>query len=226
MKIDNEFEVGVPVERAWQALTDLEGLAPCMPGAQLTGVEDEVYRGRVKVKVGPVISQFAGTARFVEKDEAAHHAVISAVGKDTRGAGNASATIDARLRAEGARTVVTVSTDLNISGKLAQFGSGMIKEISEKLFTQFIENVEAQLLTPDAEEAEVPVSAAEPEPPAQAEAGAGAQPQAPVPVAVSPQPVQEPLDLMRLAGGSVSRRLIPVAVAVVVVAVVIYLLVR
>lgn len=220
MKIDNEFEVGVPVERAWQALTDLAGLAPCMPGAQLTGVEDEVYRGRVKVKVGPVISQFAGTARFVEKDEAAHHAVISAMGKDTRGAGNASATIDARLRAEGAGTVVTVSTDLNISGKLAQFGSGMIKEISEKLFTQFIENVEAQLLTPDAEEAEAPGPAAEPKPPAQAEA------QAPVPVAVSPQPVQEPLDLMRLAGGSVSRRLIPVAVAAVVVAVVIYLLVR
>lgn len=224
MKIDNEFEVGVPVERAWQALTDLAGLAPCMPGAQLTGVEDEVYRGRVKVKVGPVISQFAGTARFVEKDEAAHHAVISAVGKDTRGAGNASATIDARLRAEGAGTVVTVTTDLNISGKLAQFGSGMIKEISEKLFAQFIENVEAQLLTPDAEEAEVPVPAADPEPAAQAEAQAQAQ--APVPVAVSPQPVQEPLDLMRLAGGSVSRRLIPVAVAAVVVAVVIYLLVR
>jgi len=222
MKIDNEFEVGVPVERAWQALTDLAGLAPCMPGAQLTGVEDEVYRGRVKVKVGPVISQFAGTARFVEKDEAAHHAVISAVGKDTRGAGNASATIDARLRAEGAGTVVTVTTDLNISGKLAQFGSGMIKEISEKLFAQFIENVEAQLLTPDVEEAEVPVPAADPETPAEAEA----QAQAPVPVAVSPQPVQEPLDLMRLAGGSVSRRLIPVAVAAVVVAVVIYLLVR
>ncbi|WP_405537849.1 SRPBCC family protein [Streptomyces sp. NBC_00075] len=228
MKIDNEFEVGVPVERAWQALTDLAGLAPCMPGAQLTGVEDEVYRGRVKVKVGPVISQFAGTARFVEKDEAAHHAVISAVGKDTRGAGNASATIDARLRAEGAGTVVTVSTDLNISGKLAQFGSGMIKEISEKLFTQFIENVEAQLLTPDAEEAEAPAPAAEPKPPAQAEVQPQPQPQpqAPVPMAVSPQPVQEPLDLMRLAGGSVSRRLIPVAVAAVVVAVVIYLLVR
>ncbi|MGW1716607.1 SRPBCC family protein [Streptomyces sp. NPDC002156] len=225
MKIDNEFEVGVPVERAWQALTDLESLAPCMPGAQLTGVEDEVYRGRVKVKVGPVISQFAGTARFVEKDEAAHHAVISAVGKDTRGAGNASATIDARLRAEGAGTVVTVSTDLNISGKLAQFGSGMIKEISEKLFAQFIENVEAQLLAPDADaadaeaadaEAEVPVAAPEPQ----------MRAQAPVPVAVSPQPVQEPLDLMRLAGGSVGRRLIPVAVAAVVVAVVIYLLVR
>ena len=216
MKIDNEFEVGVPVERAWQALTDLAGLAPCMPGAQLTGVEGEVYRGRVKVKVGPVISQFAGTARFVEKDEAAHHAVISAVGKDTRGAGNASATIDARLRAEGAGTVVTVSTDLNISGKLAQFGSGMIKEISEKLFTQFIENVEAQLLTPDADadaDADADVDAGEGEGAADAEAE--------VPVAAPEQ-----LDLMRLAGGSVYKRLIPVAVVAVVVAVVIFLLVR
>ena len=216
MKIDNEFEVGVPVERAWQALTDLAGLAPCMPGAQLTGVEGEVYRGRVKVKVGPVISQFAGTARFVEKDEAAHHAVISAVGKDTRGAGNASATIDARLRAEGAGTVVTVSTDLNISGKLAQFGSGMIKEISEKLFTQFIENVEAQLLTPDAD---ADADAGEGEDVGESEGAADAE--AEVPVAAPEQ-----LDLMRLAGGSVYKRLIPVAVVVVVVAVVILLLVR
>ncbi|WP_427924786.1 SRPBCC family protein [Streptomyces sp. cg40] len=208
MKIDNEFSVGVPVERAWQALTDLEALAPCMPGAELTGVDGDVHRGKVRVKVGPMVSQFAGTARFVERDDAAHHAVISAAGKDMRGGGNASATVDARLRGEGTGTVVTVSTDLNISGRLAQFGSGMIKEISEKLFAQFVANVETQLLaTPEA-------------PTAETEAETEAEP-----VSVAPPPA-EPLNLMQVAGTSVYKRLIPVVVAAVVVAAVVYLLVR
>jgi carbon monoxide dehydrogenase subunit G len=209
MRIDNEFSVGVPVERAWQALTDLEALAPCMPGAELTGVDGDIHRGKVRVKVGPMVSQFAGTARFVERDESAHHAVISAAGKDMRGGGNASATVDARLRGEGAGTVVTVSTDLNISGRLAQFGSGMIKEISEKLFAQFVANVETQLLatreeTPEAE----PVRETEP----------------PAPVAQSAPSV--PLDLMQVAGASVYKRLLPAVGVAVVIAVVIYLLVR
>jgi len=212
MKIDNEFSVGVPVERAWQALTDLEALAPCMPGAELTGVDGDVHRGKVRVKVGPMVSQFAGTARFVERDEAAHHAVISAAGKDMRGGGNASATVDARLRGAGAATIVTVSTDLNISGRLAQFGSGMIKEISEKLFAQFVANVETQLLATQDRPEEATTAEAETE----AE-----------PVSVAPPPVPaEPLDLMRVAGTSVYKRLIPAAVAAVVIAVVVYLLVR
>ncbi|MEV0911817.1 SRPBCC family protein [Streptomyces hokutonensis] len=210
MKIDNEFSVGVPVERAWQALTDLEALAPCMPGAELTGVDGDIHRGKVRVKVGPMVSQFAGTARFVERDEAAHHAVISAAGKDMRGGGNASATVDARLRGEGSGTVVTVSTDLNISGRLAQFGSGMIKEISEKLFAQFVANVETQLLATQDQPEEVPTAEAAAEP-----------------VSVAPPPTPaEPLDLMRVAGTSVYKRLVPVVVAAVVVAVVVYLLVR
>ncbi|MGX9889499.1 SRPBCC family protein [Streptomyces sp. NPDC002276] len=210
MKIDNEFSVGVPVERAWQALTDLEALAPCMPGAELTGVDGDVHRGKVRVKVGPMVSQFAGTARFVERDEAAHHAVISAAGKDMRGGGNASATVDARLRGEGTSTVVTVSTDLNISGRLAQFGSGMIKEISEKLFAQFVANVETQLLA----NVEAQPLATQEAPTAETE-----------PVSVAPPPA-EPLNLMQVAGTSVYKRLIPAVVAAVVIAVVVYLLVR
>ncbi|OEV12930.1 SRPBCC family protein [Streptomyces nanshensis] len=172
MKIDNEFTVGVPAERAWKLLTDLEGIAPCLPGAQLTGVDGDVYSGKVRVKVGPVISQYAGTAQFVEKDDAAHHAVISAKGKDSRGAGNASALIDARLRAEGEKTVVSVSTDLNITGKIAQFGSGMIKEVSTKLLGQFVENLEAELHVPAAEGDTGTAAAGSPSAPA-AEAGAG-----------------------------------------------------
>ncbi|MFG2938586.1 SRPBCC family protein [Streptomyces sp. NPDC048282] len=267
MRIDNEFGVEVPVERAWEALTDLEALAPCMPGAQLTGVDGDVHHGKVRVKVGPVISQFQGTARFVEKDEAEHTAVIRAAGRDMRGQGNASATVHARLRPEGTRTVVSVSTDLSISGKLAQFGSGMIREISEKLFAQFVANVEEQLLAP----ADPPTPAPEPVPTASvradaAQASAVVRP-SPAPETVSdpePEPVSdpssgapreaaspsasasaspsasaearpvsvpageesEPLDLMRLAGKSVYKRLIPLAVAACVIGVLVYLLVR
>ncbi|MEU8615194.1 SRPBCC family protein, partial [Actinoplanes sp. NPDC048791] len=129
MKITNEFTVPTPIERAWAVLTDLEGIAPCLPGAQLTGVDGDTYSGKVKVKVGPVVSDFAGTARFVEKDDTAHRAVIDAKGRDARSAGNATALVTAQLRADGDRTVVSVDTDLKISGKLAQFGSGMIKEV-------------------------------------------------------------------------------------------------
>ncbi|MFJ9246770.1 SRPBCC family protein [Streptomyces sp. NPDC101776] len=221
MKIDNEFSVGVPVERAWQALTDLEALAPCMPGAELTGVDGDIHRGKVRVKVGPMVSQFAGTARFVERDEAAHHAVISAAGKDMRGGGNASATVDARLRGEGTGTVVTVSTDLNISGRLAQFGSGMIKEISEKLFAQFVANVETQLLATREQPEEEPETEVEAVP----EAEVKPVPET-VPTSVAPPAPAEPLDLMRVAGASVYKRLIPVVVGAVVVAVVVYLLLR
>ena len=129
MKITDEFTVSVPVEQAWRVLTDLEGIAPCMPGAQVTGFDGETYQGKVRVKLGPVISDFAGTARFAEKDDQAYRAVIDARGKDSRGAGNASALISAGLRADGDRTVVSIDTDLKISGKVAQFGSGMIKQV-------------------------------------------------------------------------------------------------
>jgi carbon monoxide dehydrogenase subunit G len=145
MKITNEFTVHTPIERAWALLTDLEGIAPCLPGAQLTGVDGDTYSGRVKVKVGPVVSDFAGTARFIAKDDEARRAVIDAKGRDSRSAGNAAAVVTAQLRADGDRTLVNVDTDLKISGKLAQFGSGMIKEVSGKLLGQFVTNLEAKL---------------------------------------------------------------------------------
>ncbi|MEV4545706.1 SRPBCC family protein [Micromonospora echinaurantiaca] len=150
MKITNEFAVNTPIERAWAVLTDLAGIAPCLPGAQLTGVDGDVYRGKVKVKVGPVVSEFAGTARFVEKDDSRYRGVIDAKGRDARSAGNASALVTAQLRPDGGRTLVTVDTDLTISGKLAQFGSGMIKEISAKLLAQFVANLEVMLAAEDA----------------------------------------------------------------------------
>jgi len=210
MKIDHEFTVSVPVQRAWEVLTDLPGIAPCLPGARLTGVDGDVYSGEVTVKVGPVTSHYAGTARFVEKDDAAHHAVIDAKGKDSRGSGYASATIDAQLRPDGDRTVVSVSTELAISGKVAQFGRGMITEISEKLMDQFVDNLETRLLVPGG--APEPSTASAPD-------ASGAAPAPPV--------EQQPLDLMSVAGGSVSKRLVPVLVIVVLlVGLVAYLLTR
>src|SRR5215467_2144512 len=104
MKLDNEFTVGVPIGEAWQVLTDLEMIAPCMPGAQLTGVTDGVYTGKVKIKVGPVTAEYSGTARFSEKDDANYKAVIDARGRDSRGQGNATAVISAQLQADGSNT--------------------------------------------------------------------------------------------------------------------------
>ncbi|WP_430782704.1 SRPBCC family protein [Actinoplanes sp. G11-F43] len=161
MKITNEFTVQIPIDQAWKVFTDLEGIAPCMPGAQLTGVEGEVYKGKVKIKVGPVISDFSGTAQFTAKDDAAYRAVIDAKGRDARAGGNASATVTAFLTAVDATTTkVNVDTDLKISGKLAQFGSGMIKEVSSKLIAQFLTNLEKKL----AADAAVPAPAATPAP--------------------------------------------------------------
>ncbi|SDU72200.1 SRPBCC family protein [Jiangella alkaliphila] len=219
MQIDNEFTVGVPVDRAWEVLTDLEGIAPCMPGAQLTGRDGEVYQGRVRVRVGPVVSEYAGTATFVEKDDAAHRAVISASGRDSRGAGNASAQIVAQLRPDGDRTVVTVDTDLRISGKIAQLGRGMIKEVSTKLLGQFVECLEGKLggaaAAAEPEPVVAPAAAPEPEPAAAAAA--------PVPPAVEP----EPLDIMGVAGGSIARRIVPLVVTLIVlVGVTMYLVTR
>jgi carbon monoxide dehydrogenase subunit G len=172
MKLANEFTVHVPIDVAWKVLTDLEGIAPCLPGAQLTGVDGDVYQGRVRVKVGPVISEFAGTARFAEKDDDAYRAVIDAKGRDARSAGNAAALITARLRADGDSTVVNVDTDLKISGKLAQFGSGMIKEVSSKLLAQFVTNLEAKL----AAETASPETAAAPAPAAPGSAASSSAP--------------------------------------------------
>jgi uncharacterized protein len=146
MKLDNEFEVPRPVDEAWAVLTDLERIAPCMPGAQLTEVEGDTYHGTVKVKVGPMVAQYAGTARIKEKDDPAHEAVLEAKGKERSGKGLASALVTATLTEAGAgSTRVSVSTNLTISGPLAQFGRGAIAEVSGKLLGQFATNLRTML---------------------------------------------------------------------------------
>ena len=152
MELNNEFEVDRPIGETWDVLTDVERIAPCLPGAQLQEVEGDEYRGIVKVKVGPITAQYKGKATFVEKDDAAHKAVLKAEGRDSRGQGNASALITAQLTEVGdSRTKVTVNTDLTVTGKVAQFGRGVMAEVSEKLLGQFVQNLETSVLAQPSE---------------------------------------------------------------------------
>ncbi|HET8619654.1 MAG TPA: SRPBCC family protein [Acidimicrobiales bacterium] len=145
MELTNEFTVGVPVERAWEVLTDVELIAPCMPGAQLQEIEGDEYRGVVKVKVGPITAQYKGAARFLDKDEAAHRVVLRAEGRETRGQGNANATITATMAPDGGGTTVAVVTDLTVTGRVAQFGRGVLADVSSKLLGQFVDCLEGKL---------------------------------------------------------------------------------
>jgi carbon monoxide dehydrogenase subunit G len=235
MKIDNEFSVHAPIDVAWRVLTDLEEVAPCMPGATLTGVDGDVYSGKVKVKVGPVVTEYAGTASFVERDDDAYRAVISAKGREARGSGNASATITAGLRSEGERTVVQIDTDLKISGKIAQFGSGAIKEVSHKLVGQFAQSLEQKLAeAAPAEPAPAEAAPAEPTPaPAPPPVTTTAPATPPVTTTASaPPPVTTtaseppPIDLLDVAGGAILKRLAPLVAILILVGIGIFLLVR
>jgi len=187
MKIANEFTVSAPIEDAWDVLTDLEQVIPLMPGAQMTGRDGDDVLGKVKVKVGPVTSEFSGKVRFVEQNRDQHRAVIDGKGKEARGTGNAAATVTAQLHDAGDHTRVTVDTDLKVVGKLAQFGSGMLQQVSEKLLGQFVESLEAKLAADHA--------------PAAEHDGA-----APVAAVAPKQPESEPIDLLALAGGGALKK--------------------
>ena len=211
MKIANQFTVSAPIEQAWDVLCDLEQVIPLMPGAQLIGHEGDDYLGKVKVKVGPVTSEFTGKVRFVEQDRGQHRAVIDGKGKEARGTGNAAATVTAQLHEAGERTNVTVDTDLKIVGKLAQFGSGMLQQVSEKLLGQFVQSLEAKLAAESGsgpEGAESPATVAAPGSPN----GEVAQPRQ-SPAAAEPAPI----DLLELAGAGRLTKYAPVVAAVLVV---------
>lgn len=203
MEIANEFVVDLPIDRTWEVLTDLEGVVSCLPGAELTGVDGQTYSGKVKIKVGPITSEYAGTAAFLEKDDASYRAVISAKGRDARGSGNAAATITAQLRSNGDQTVVTLETDLKITGKIAQFGHSMIADVSEQILSQFVTNLEAKLA----------VRAGTDEPKDSAAGGDRTQPAH-----------NEAIDLGKLARGSLTKRFLPALIVIVVIIVVIIVL--
>ena len=216
MDLHHEFTVNVPVDEAWRTLTDLERIAPCLPGAQLTEVEGDTYRGQVKVKVGPILAQFKGQASFVSRDDEAHTATLKGEGRDTTGKGNASAMITAALTAVDANsTKCVVDTDLSISGKVAQFGRGALADVSDKLLAQFVENLNQLIASspaPAASPSAVPVSAP---------ASTDDQPQ----VRLIESADVAPLDLLGTAGAPILKRAIPVilmAVAIVVIGVIVF----
>lgn len=201
MQLRNDFRVDVPAERAWTLLNDVELIAPCLPGAQLLEIAGDEYRGVVKVKVGPITAQYKGKASFVEQDAAAGRIVLHASGRDTGGGGNVNATIAATLVPDGDGTRVTVVTDLTITGRLAQFGKGVLSEVSAKLMGQFADCLQHRLL---ASATTGPGGAVPDEEP-------GAEP--PPPVRRLEGPDVEPVDLFEAARRSLAKRAGPALAA-------------
>ena len=145
MELEHSFTVPVPRDRAWEVLLDVEQVAPCMPGATLDSVDGDEIKGRIKVKVGPISMTYAGTARFTERDAVAGVVTLEASGKETRGAGTASASVRSELEDQGEQTRVTVHTSLNVTGKPAQLGRGVMAEVGGKLIGIFAANLAAML---------------------------------------------------------------------------------
>ena len=231
MELTNEFYVPVPLERAWAVLTDVERIAPCMPGAQLEEVEGSEYRGGVKIKVGPITAQYKGKASFIEKDDVNHKAVLKAEGRDTKGQGNASATVTAVLVSVGNGTNVTVTTDLTVTGKVAQFGRGVMADVSKKLLEQFVHCLEHDVLsTPEETVAAVAKeSASVSEATAGSGGAAGTSGGASAPASGSAAPLGEPerptvrkidykpaapVNILETAGAPVIKRAAPIAAIV------------
>jgi uncharacterized protein len=243
MELDNSFSVPVPPDQAWDVLLDVQRIAPCMPGATVDEVDGDVVNGRIKVKVGPVSLTYRGTAKFTERDPDAHTIVMEASGKETRGAGTASATVRASLAPSGDGTQVTMHTTMNVTGRPAQFGRGVMAEVGGRLVDQFAKNL-AQLIEGD--------TAANPDGGANADIGAavseadvdgasaggratvnGAQAAGvgageaatgtavPITTTTAPPPEQsdeDSLNLLRLVGPSILKRAIPVIIAAAIIA--------
>lgn len=206
MELKNQFRVSVPIDVAWAVLTDLERIAPCMPGAELQEVEGDEYRGVVKVKVGPITAQYKGTARFVEKNDDEHRAVLHAEGRDTRGQGNASATVTATATPDDDGTIVAIVTDLAITGKVAQFGRSIMGDVSAKMLGEFADRLEANVLSQGSgEETQAPSQDA-PAPTEQVERDVSDSSS----VRTIHSAPAEPVDLLGTAGPSVLKRAVPV----------------
>jgi carbon monoxide dehydrogenase subunit G len=223
----NEFTVNRPIDQAWAVITDVERIAPCLPGAQLQEIEGDIYRGVVKIKLGSITPQFKGQASFIQRDDDAHTATLKAEGRDTGGRGNASAEIAAHAESlSPTSTRVVVTTDLHITGKVAQFGRGIIGDVSKKLMAQFAGNLNTMLdaepdnstgdsSAPAAAAAEADAATAESTPP-ESSSGSDA-PRAATATAAEPpkvrkidSPASEPVDLAGMAGPAILKRLAPI----------------
>jgi len=221
VELQHSFSVPVEVDRAWAVLVDIEQVAPCMPGAALDTVDGDEFTGSVKVRLGPIGITYKGKARFVEKDQVAHRAVIDAQGKDARGNGTASATVTATLHPQDDGTRVEVNTDLAITGKPAQFGRGVMVDVGNKLIGQFADCLAGKLAKPAGPAADGPAAAA----PAAVSGPplAASQPDTPQTSPEAPAEEVAPIDLMASAGPAVLKRLAPVALLLAVLVLVIVL---
>ncbi len=170
MEFDNSFEVAAPADETWAILTDIERIAPCLPGAELTEVVDEnSYKGKVSVRLGPVALTFQGQATFVERDDAAHTARVQARGSDARGRGGANADVTFGLTPGDNGTTVNIHTDLQLSGSVAQYGRGvgMIADLSSQLIGQFAKSLHEEMVAGKEAEADGAAPAAPTTQPAQ-----------------------------------------------------------
>ena len=233
MKLENEFTVNVPVEDAWNVLLDLERVTPCLPGAALTEQsDDDEYKGEMKVRLGPVTQEYNGTVRIEEADESEHRAVLKADGKDARGQGAATATITSTLHDEGdGSTKVRVETDMQITGRAAQFGRGVQQDVAERLLSRFAECLENEIVGGGAkEEAEAAAtSEAGPSENGAAAEGASEEEEQPRRRIIQQDREVEPLDLGEASREAVLKRIkqaAPVAAGVVALVVVIWLVRR
>jgi len=232
MELNNDFMVPVGIEEAWVILNDVERIAPCLPGAQLTEIAGEEFRGHVKVKVGPITTQYKGAAHFIEQNHAEKRVVIDGQGRDIRGAGNANAIITATLVENGPdSTTVSVNTDLKVTGKVAQFGRGVMADISSKLMGQFADNL-AELIrnAPPAVTEELPVkdritpsdlagavasaaSSVQRTPASETAGSAGTSDGEPVVRKIDSKEA-DAVDLLDAAGNPLAKRAIPIAAGV------------
>ncbi len=209
MQLENRFTIPVTIARAWEVLLDVERVVPCFPGAAVTSVSGDSIEGSVRIKFGPVLLHYAGTATFLEKDESAHRAVLTAQGSDRKGGGSAGATITAQLHEiDGGSTECVITTDLEITGRPAQFGRGIMAEVGNRITAQFASNLSTMLTAPAA-----PVGQSQPASGEQASqrAGGGAAAGAATPSSAGSD---DALDMLKFAQGAALKRLAPVLGAV------------
>lgn len=220
MNFQYRFTLPVPVEQAWEILLDLRRVAPCMPGAAIESGEGDQYVGRMKVKLGPIEMAYRGELKFLERDDAAHRLKVEGVGKEVRGGGGAKAIVSMEVVPTGSSCAISINADYSLSGRAAQFGSGMIDEIGAKLMKEFVTRLERLLLQNPRSLVAAPIQAAASAPVQQRDDAAAGE------ADLSWQDNDEALDLVGLAWGPVASRAVPILNLVISAATLIYLVVR
>ena len=213
MRLENEFTVPAPVEQAWQVLLDVERIAPCLPGAEIVGSEGEEHTGTMTVKIGPITSRYRGTLRIEEADEQAHRAVLHAQAREGRGQGTAAATITSTMEAVPEGTRVRVETEMRVTGPAAQFGRGVMQDVSAKLMGRFADCLAEEMAAAPAAATPAPVEgarrpAATPPPGPAGDSAAAAAAQRP-----AERRADEVLDLGEASREALLRRVVPAATA-------------